>query len=56
MKQKNIDNVLTLPVNAQDRFEYPLKYIIHVIVSFDQALDAEILGKAVLYLWMPNRS
>lgn len=47
MKQKNVDNVLTWPVNAQDRFEYPLKYIIHVLVFFAQALDADILQKAV---------
>lgn len=47
MNKKNNDIPLTLPVNAQDRFEYPLKYIIHVIVTFNQALDADTLGKAV---------
>jgi len=44
---KNHDIPLTLPVSAQDRFHYPLKYIIHVLVSFDQVLDADILRKAV---------
>lgn len=37
----------TLPVTAQDRFLYPMKAIIHVVVSFDQHLDTGILQRAV---------
>lgn len=44
---KNSEIPLTLPVTAQDRFEYPLKYVIHALISFDQSLDADILKRAV---------
>ncbi|NLW91334.1 MAG: hypothetical protein GXY34_07010 [Syntrophomonadaceae bacterium] len=45
---QNLYNIpLTLPVTAQDRFMYPMKAIIHVVVSFDQHLDVGILQRAV---------
>jgi len=47
MEQNQYDIPLTLPVTAQDRFEYPLRYIIHVVVSFDRTLDRIILERAV---------
>lgn len=47
MNLNQYDIPLTLPVTAQDRFEYPLRYVIHVVVSFDQALDHAVLDRAV---------
>lgn len=47
MKHIQSDIPLTLPVNAQDRLLYHMKAIIHVLVSFDQHLDAGILQRAV---------
>lgn len=47
MNQNHYDIPLTLPVTAQDRFMFPMKAIIHVVVSFDQHLDVGILQRAV---------
>lgn len=47
MNHNQYDIPLTLPVTAQDRFEYPLRYVIHVVVSFDQALEQKAMARAV---------
>ena len=47
MNIRQYDIPQTLPVNAHDRFLYPMKAIIHVVVSFDQHLDTGILQRAV---------